>query len=206
MLPKHLEKAVNEYIPHMDGWTTPDQCCAMIEKIIDTRAQICVDIGVFAARSTIAMGFAARQLNKSHVYGIDPWMPDAAEGNDDRQEGKDWWRNSADLERIQWQAARKIWDHHLEPWVTLIRNKSEHVHQLFPVIDFLNIDGGHSEIISCRDVELYVPKVRSGGFIFFDDTAWPSTQKALRLMEQSCDLIEMKKGEGNNEWRIYRKK
>src|SRR6478752_2781523 len=75
-LPKHIHDAIFEYLEHMDGWTTPERGCEMAERILETKAKVCVDIGVFAARSTIAMGFAARQLIDSIVYGIDPWKID----------------------------------------------------------------------------------------------------------------------------------
>lgn len=206
ILPKHISDAIHEYIPHMEGWTTPERACEIANCILETKANICVDIGVFAGRSTVAMGFAARQLVNSKVYGIDPWVPEAATDNDDNKEGVDWWKDKANLEDIQRQAVRSVWNHHLEPWVIFIRSRSEYVHQLFPVIEFLNIDGGHSETASCRDVELYLPLVKSGSFITMDDTLWPSTQKALRLMEKQCDLVRIHKGEENTEARTYIKR
>ncbi len=188
-LPKHIREAVEHYIPHMEGWTEVERACEMAEKIIESKAKVSVDIGVFAGRSTIAQGFAARELGDSIVYGIDNWNPGAAADNDDQKEGVEWWEKKSNLETIHQLAMRSIWDHRLEPWVTIIRAKSEHVHQLFPVIDFLNIDGGHSEATSCRDVHLYLPKVRSGGYVFMDDTGWPSTQRAIRMIEEQCDLV-----------------
>lgn len=188
-LPKFIREAIEHYIPMMEGWSTPERCCEMATCILETKAQVCVDLGVFAARSTIAMGFAARQLGTSMVYGVDPWNPNIAANNDDDKEGIDWWQNKSNLEEIHRQAIRAVWDHNLEPWVTIIRAKSEHVHQLFPVIDFLNIDGGHSEVTSCRDVELYLPKVRGGAYVMFDDVDWATTQKALGMIAEQCDLV-----------------
>lgn len=203
-LPKHIHEAILEYIPHMEGWSTPDRCCEIAECILETKAKVCVDIGVFAARSTIAMGFAARQLVKSKVYGIDPWTPEAASDNDDSKEGVEWWKEKANLEDIHRQAVRSVWNHHLEQWIIFIRSRSEYVYDLFPKIEFLNIDGGHSEAASCRDVELYLPRVKSGFYVCFDDCDWPSTQKAIKLLEQSCDLVNVTTAE--TESRTYRKR
>lgn len=204
MIPKHIEEAIHNYIPHMEGWTEVERACEMASCIIETKARICVDIGVFAARSTIAMGFAARELNTSWVYGIDNWNPGAAQDNDDHKEGVEWWEKQSNLESIHQQAMRSIWDHRLEPWVIILRAKSEHVHQLFPVIDFLNIDGGHSELASCRDVSLYLPRVKSGSYVLMDDTGWPTTQKAVQMIEQQCDLINTTTGK--TESRTYKKR
>src|SRR6266446_5665338 len=189
ILPKHIEDAIYNYFPHMEGWCTPERGCEMAEHILETKAKVCVDIGVFAGRSTIAMGFAARQLVDSIVYGIDPWKIDSAVEGDTVEENAKWWKERSNLEQMHWQAMQVIWSHRLDPWVTIIRNGSQYVHQLFPIIDFLNIDGCHTEIASCRDVELYLPSLRSGSYLMFDDSDWGSTQKALSMIEEQCDLI-----------------
>src|SRR5437899_668930 len=200
-LPKHIEDAIRHYLEHMDGWTEPDRACEMAEKILETKARVCVDIGVFAGRSTIAMGFAARQLVDSIVYGIDPWHPVIAEESDDNKAGIDWWKEKANLEAMHHQASTSVFNHRLEKWVVLIQSRSEYVHQLFSSIDILNIDGAHGEVASCRDVTLYLPKVKVGGHVFFDDTTWESTQKALGMIEEQCELIN-----DTGKARTYRKR
>ncbi len=204
-VPKHLEHAIQTYIPHQDGWTTPERCCEMVDRMLEIKAQVSVDIGVFAGRSTIAMGFAARQLGNSIVYGIDPWHVGIAQESDDNPEGVDWWKDKADLEGIHKQAMRDIWAHNLEQWVVIIRSRSEYCDKLFTEIDVLNIDGAHGKVASCRDVMTYLPKVRSGGICFMDDTNWTSTQEAVKLIEQQCDLVRTM-NEPNTESRTYRKR
>lgn len=204
MLPEHIKNAIYEYIPHMEGWATPERCEEMAERIIETRAHVCVDIGVFAARSTIAQGFAARELGDATVYGIDPWKIDTAVEGDNVEENARWWKEKSNLEEMHRQTMHTIWAHRLDQWVTIIRNGSQYVHQLFPVIDFINLDGNHTEIASCRDVDLYLPRLRSGGYLCFDDADWASTQKALKMIEEHCDLVKVMKG--FNEARTYRKR
>jgi hypothetical protein len=200
-LPSHIEKAIWEYIPHQEGWTTPERACEMAERILETNAQVCVDIGVFAARSTIAMGFAARELGGSIVYGIDSWKIESAIEGDNVEENAKWWREKSNLEKMHLQTMHSIWAHRLDPWVTIIRNSSQYVSGLFPVIDFLNIDGCHTEVASCRDVLLYLAKLKSGGYCTFDDSSWASTQKALGLINEQCELVN----ETDNA-RTYRKR
>ena len=204
MLPKHIEDAIQNYLPHMQGWTTPERGCEMASRILETQAEIIVDIGVFAGRSTISQGFAARELRTSMVFGVDPWKIDAQIEGDSVNENAQWWKEKVNLEQMHREAMIAIWAHRLDQWVTIIRNASQYVVQLFPEIHFLNIDGSHTELASCRDVNLYVPRVKSGGYVMFDDCDWPTTQPALRLIEESCDLV--KKMEGANEARVYRKR
>jgi hypothetical protein len=204
MLPKHIENAIYEYIPHQEGWATPERCCEMASRIIETKARICVDIGVYAGRSTVSMGFAARELQTSHVFGIDPWKIDTAIEGDNVEENARWWKEKSNLEEMHRQTMHTIWAHRLDEWVTIIRNGSQYVHQLFPVIDFMNLDGCHTEIASCRDVNLYFPKLRQGAYATVDDCDWQTMQPALRLIEEQCDLIKVMKGD--NEARTYRKR
>lgn len=189
MLPNHIRQAIYDYIPHMEGWTTPERGCEMADRILETKAEVCIDIGVFGGRSTIAQAFAVREQGAGMVYGIDPWAVAACIEGDSPPENTEWWKEKAMLEEMHQKTMHAIWDHKLEPWVTVIRNASQYVAQLFPVIDFLNIDGQHSEVASCRDVRLYVPSLLSGHYLTFDDTDWASTQPALRLVEQSCELV-----------------
>jgi hypothetical protein len=56
----------------------------------------------------------------------------------------------------------------------------------------IHIDGNHSEELSTLDVQLWLPKVRSKGMVLMDDTdadQWPSVQKAVNIVKESCDLI-----------------
>jgi hypothetical protein len=74
----------------------------------------------------------------------------------------------------------------------LIRAKAHVASLLFEPasIEILSIDGNHSELSSCRDVRSYLPLVISGGFIWFDDTDWSSTNKAVAMMDAACDRVK----------------
>lgn len=189
MLPTHIKDAILHYIPHMEGWTEPERACEMAERILETNAKVCVDIGVFAGRSTIAMGFAARELGDAMVYGIDPWQVNSAIEGDDVEANARWWKENSRLEEMHQETMHAIWAHKLEPWVTIIRAPSQYVSQLFPVIDFLNIDGCHTEVASCRDVTMYVPYLCKGRYCTFDDTDWQSTKRAVEYLEALCELV-----------------
>lgn len=200
-LASHLHEAINSYIPVMNGWTTVTRAQEMAACILEIKAKTIVDIGVFAGRSTIAMGFAARELGYGMVWGIDPWRIAAAVEGDEVPENRGWWERNADLERMHAETMRWVWEHRIEQWVTIIRAHSQHVAQLFPTIDCLNVDGNHTEIASCRDVSLYVPKVKKGGYVFFDDTDWGTTKKAVSLLDSMCELVN-----DTGKARTYRKR
>lgn len=201
MLPNHIKEAIEHYIPVMEGWLDPARGCEMAELIIDTKPEICVEIGVFGGRSLIACAMALRENNKGKIYGIDSWrVEDAVEGKEDKED-KDWWQKKVILDDIHRECMKAMWAHHLEPWVVVIRSASQYCSELFPTIDQLYIDGSHSEVASCRDVENYVPRVKRKGFIWVDDCDWRSTQAALSRMDSMCEVIK-----DNGNYRLYQKR
>lgn len=205
-LPSHIHAAVDHYLSHMHGWTTVQRGQEMCAAILELKHPVAVAIGVFSGRSVIAMGFAMREMGNGMVIGIDPYKIDAAiEGEGDYAD-KEWWTNRADLERMSTYAIRQIWDHRLDQWATIIRTSSQYVSHLFPEIGVLEIDGNHSEEASTRDVLLYLPRVIKGGYIFADDVSWSTTQKAMSMLDEKCELISEVNPEGNSSYRIYRKK
>jgi predicted O-methyltransferase YrrM len=202
MLPKHISDAIDNYIPHMEGWLDVARGCEMAELIIDTKPDVCVEIGVFGGRSLVACAFGLRENNKGKIYGIDSWrVEDAVEGKENKED-KEWWERKIVLDDIHRDCMRAVWDHHLEKWVVIIRSASQYCAELFPGnIDQLYIDGSHSEVASCRDVQLYVPRVKQGGAIWLDDCDWATTQKMLGMMDNFADIER-----NNGNYRLYRKR
>lgn len=184
-----------------DGWTPVDRGLEMAELVVEHRPRTICELGVFGGRSFLPMALALRHIGCGTAYGIDPWWkPPCLEGENDAN--KEWW-SSIDLDGIHQKVMNTIWRLGLEQIAIIIRARSQDVPQLFPSIDFLNIDACHSEVSSCRDAETWVPRVNSGGLIWCDDADWPSTQKMQEIILQSCDLF--KEGE-NGHYKIFRKR
>lgn len=195
MIPAHIKDAIFNYIPALEGWTEPEKACEMAEIIIDNHPKVVVEIGTFGGRSAIAQGFALRENNDGgKIYCIDPWRLEyALEG--ESTDNRTWWTQNIDIDDIHKKCMHAIWQHNLDEWLVVIRAASQHCYQLFPEIDMLLIDGNHSEVASFRDVQNYLPRVASGGFVWMDDSDWtvgtiPSTKKALSLIESQCDLVK----------------
>lgn len=188
-------KAAVEGFVH--GWCSVDKALSLANSIFQVKAKICVELGVYSGRSLIPQAMALRSLGAGMVYGIDPWKKEnAAEGNCSEAD-KTWWQ-SINLDEIHNYCMGKIWEHDLDRFCCVIRSQSHHCHQLFDnvllkrrdkIIDLLHIDGCHSEEASTRDVELWLPRVRVGGHVFFDDVDWTTTAKAQEMILEKCDKI-----------------
>jgi predicted O-methyltransferase YrrM len=187
----------------LEGWVTPEQGVHMAELVVEVKPDVIVEIGVFGGRSLIAQALALRDNGKGFIYGIDPWKTEATlEGEND--ENKKWW-STVDMHSIHKGCMEAVWRLNLDKRVRIIRGASQDVTVIFRQKetrpDILFIDGNHSEISSCRDVQLYLPLLRPNGFLWLDDATWPSTQMAIGMVEKDCIL---RKDYGS--YRLYQKK
>lgn len=173
-----------------EGWCWPEKACAMAELIISTNAQKVVEIGIFGGRSLVPQALALKSLGNGLILGIDPWRKESSiEGGADPATEK-WWK-TLDLHSIHKEFMEHVWRLNLQDHCLIMRSGSEVCVRLFQdqSIDILHIDGNHSELVSCRDVKLWCPKVRVGGHIWFDDTNWESVSKALWMLDQCCSRV-----------------
>jgi hypothetical protein len=199
----NFSPAVDSYIgnilPKMNGWCTPEKATAMIESVLHLRPSFAVEIGVFAGRSLFAIGVALQTIGHGVVLGIEPWEPlPCAQGLPEDNSNRQWW-SELDHHAIEKECYDVRAQLGLENHVLLCKSTSAIV---FPSIqalskilgrspiDFLHIDGNHSEEVSCQDVQGYLPLVRSGGQVWFDDVDWDSTKPAQQLILKECTPIK----------------
>lgn len=206
--------------PALPGWCDAAKAVYLAELVLKHQPHVVVELGVFGGRSLIPMALAMRELAETHkhkgiVIGIDAWTPDAAvEGMDrhdaDDQKHVDYWTR-VPLPWVQRQCAEKITELNLWQWVALMQARTEQIARIFSaspgerVIELLHIDGNHTPLASCRDVEQWMPSVVHGGHVIFDDVNWPSTQPALALMDKIAVVVHEGKTDQCN-FRVYRKR
>lgn len=184
-----LKKLIGDTVSKMEGWCSEEKAVAMAELILESFPKTVVEIGIFGGRSLVPQAMALKEMGAGVIYGMDPWQLDAAIEGDNGKVNDDWWIKNVKLNEIHQLCMAEIWNHKLEQSCVVIRSGSQFCVNLFRKIDILHIDGNHSELTSCRDVQLYVPKVRKGGFIWFDDTDWSTTKKAVQMLEKVADKI-----------------
>lgn len=214
-LPKLITDYIHNVLPHMEGWCTPAKAEALALAVLDHKPEVIVEIGVFAGRSLIALALAAHVTDKGRIIGIDPWDKDASiQGFAPADPNHKWWRNDVNHDFIYGQCVTFMKQLGVSGRVTLCRGTSEHSLPGFhtcqellgrPFIGFLHIDGNHSEMISCFDVEAYVPLVEPGGIVVFDDVNWGTTKRAQELLADLCDFQFFVETEGQK-CAFYKKK
>lgn len=177
-----------------DSWCSQEKADLLMDLVLIERPQVCVEVGVFTGSSLLPIGASLAFLKQGTVYAVDAWSNDVATRYwADNDPNKPWW-NSLNMQNIF-----NIFYRMLETWglenYCLIRNMpSELAIYTIPKIDFLHLDGDYSEIGSMRDVERYLPMVKSGGYILLSNlfimiNAEQPKMKAFCTLFESCEMV-----------------
>lgn len=171
------------------GWCSYQKASVMIDIILAAKPKTIVEIGVWAGKSLIPMAYILKQNGKGKIYGIDPWDPDASIQGLMHESAREFWR-IADHDFILERLCGQIKEFGLENYVELIRATSIDAPPIQD-IDLLHIDGNHSDETSYIDVTKWVPLVRPGGWIVFDDINWQengirTNSRAVQYLNEHC--------------------
>lgn len=174
------------------GWCSEEKALHFVDLVLDTKPDVCVEIGVCGGTSLFPVALALKSIGKGVVIGIDPWDNDeSSKYYDPVDESADYsfW-NMIDLKGLHETYCKIIRDNKLENQVITFVTTSEKAVPFIPPIDILYIDGGHSEDVTTLDVTLYLPKVRSGGYIWMNDVIWEQRQQGVDILEETCDFVK----------------
>lgn len=174
----------------VEGWCSYEKALAMAELAISVKPRVSVELGVFGGRSLIAQAIGIQRANSGLIYGIDPWTKEATLEGDLSEGDKEWW-GKLDISNIYAGCLEALIRSKVAPVTRLLCCKSDVAAENFgpESIDILHIDSNHSEKISTREVQTWLPKVSPAGFVWFDDVNWPTTQKALAMVKSKCDFV-----------------
>ena len=153
--------------------------------IIETNAQLCVEIGVFKGASL--MYFAeALEITKGKVIGIDPYLMgtlinDIPNKILSKHIYEVLFKDQIVLDNLYNSVLNVINENKLENIISLVRDKSEDYYTNIEKesIDILHIDGNHNEEYVTKDIQFYLPLVKKGGYIIMDDTTWPGVINSI---------------------------
>jgi predicted O-methyltransferase YrrM len=195
------------YMNQLIGWCSHQKAAVLIDLILDHKPQTVVEIGVWGGMSLIPMAYALKMNGSGRIFGIDPWdSADSLEGMVNQNNISYW--NTVNHESIFQGLNQKIAHFGLQNQISLIRSTSADTPPI-PSIDILHVDGNHSDWSSYLDVTKWVPYVKPGGWIIFDDMTWYeegvfTTARAVGWLDQHC--IKVVEYQDNCLWGIWRKR
>ncbi len=188
-----LKRRVSEGLPRFYGWSTKEKAMSFIDLVLEVEPDVCVEIGVFGGRSLFPVAATLKHLGKGIVIGIDPWSLDEVIPYFDpkKDEAHIAWWSKLNFDQVYLSYLGLISEYQLDDYVITLRSTSEVASYAISDIDILYIDGNHNETVSNRDVTLYLPKVRSGGYIWLNDSLWRDLQSSVDLLFEACDFIKL---------------
>ena len=188
-----LKESVCQVLPGLYGWCTPEKARNFIDLVLEVKPELCVEIGVFGGRSLFPVASALKFLGDGLVIGIDPWNTEETIRYFDPVRDRahiNWW-SKVNMEQIYYSYLGLLAQHDLDEYCITLKTTSESAAPAIGPIDILYIDGNHSEGVSTQDVNLYLPKVRKGGYIWLNDSLWSDLQPAIDLLFEECDFIKL---------------
>ena len=130
-----------------------------------------VEIGVLKGKTLFSVLDACPKLS---MIGVDQWkvLPLREDENAETYSVFDMQKIEADVHRkmIEYGGRCQIFKGDSVSQASRIRDES---------VDFVFIDGDHTENGVRRDIEAWAPKVRSGGMILGHDCSWSTVQRVL---------------------------
>ena len=192
------------YQDNIPGWCCQEKAERMMDLVYEVKPEICVEIGVFGGSSIYPVANALKFLNQGVIYAIDSWSGfDCLEGYMPHDPNYLWW-SSVDLENVYLDFVNMLDRFELRPYCRVMRTTGLKALDQFAdeSIDILHIDGNHTEDVALNDAQMYLPKVKKEGYIWFDDVNWLTTHKALEFLELHCTKDKMR---STNEYFLFKK-
>lgn len=176
------------------GWCNPEKADKLMDLIHETHPQCVVEIGVFGGSSVYPMAEALRFQEDGLIYAIDPWKAKDCQIGYTADDPNYLWWTEVNLEKVYINFTKLILNNNLAKYCRVMRTTSLEAADFFDdaSIDILHIDGNHSEEAAFLDVELFFPKVKQNGYIWFDDVNWTSTSTAVKYLLDHCTFLPMR--------------
>ena len=173
---------------NLDGWCSEEKSKYLFDLTFNTKPNLIVEIGVYKGKSLSSFSAASLLLDDCKVIGIDSYDINDIILN---QEIKKTFVTQEELT----ESKNIMLDtfNNLKLPVNLIEKSS--INAYFDEnfnnkkIDILHIDSSHTEEDSVIDTLLWMPRIRAGGFLIYDDANWESLKNAQKFALKKCKHI-----------------
>lgn len=187
-----LKRQILQNLPTLYGWCSQEKAAHFFDLVLEVKPKVCVEIGVFAGSSVFPVASALKFLGEGIIIGIDSWdnLESIRYFNTVSDGPHVLWWSRADLNYFYNAYVNMLAKYTLEKYCVTIRSTSANAASQIDTIDILYIDGNPGEEAFTQDVLLYLPKVRSGGYIWVNDCLAVNKQQGLDHLMDYCDGIK----------------
>lgn len=177
-----------------NSWCSSEKINLLMDLTLLIHPKVCVEIGVFQGDSLLPVVTTLKFMNCGIIYAIDPWTnAEATKNLTDNDPNKSWWQS------VNMRQVHRNFNDTLKKWSAqslciVLKMSSSKATSSIPEIDFLHIDGNYSADSSLEDVNLFLPKVKKGGYILFSNVNWCVNGTlpripAFQVLLNSCEII-----------------
>ena len=181
------------------GWCFDEKRKLIHNLVKTTHSKVCVEIGVYKGSSLFAFAEILETIG-GKITGIDPWSFEMSKNDIETADKiyEDYFYNQLlkgqeTFDIIYNGVSDIVSNNDMSKTITLLRKPSEDAFIEFEneSIDIIHIDGNHNEMNVSRDILLYLPLVKKGGYIVMDDSDWNSVKNSInRFLLPYCDLVD----------------
>jgi len=178
-------------LPSLQGWCSKEKAINFINLVLKVKPKVCVEIGVFGGSSLFPVASALKFLEEGVVIGIDPWDKLECIKNLSSKEDEghlEWW-GKVPMDFIYQSCLSMLKRYELEKYCKIIKKTAEKAAPEIGEIDILYMDAIYSEKKAVEILNLYLPKVRSGGYIWLNDALAEKSFASSELIFKSCDYV-----------------
>jgi Methyltransferase domain len=194
-----LKMRLKDVVTRLPGWCPLEKTRWMVDQILINNYKTAAEIGVFGGRSVFPIAFAIAANKGTAVYAVDAWENAVATSSSTEHQNLVWWDN-VDLVAIKNSFLREIIAQNLVSLIKICELPlslayTAILQKVGRCIDFLHIDGAHSEEQANFDVTHWSELVAPGGTIVLDDIDWSGVENAAAFLSGKFDKIEELRGE-----------
>jgi predicted O-methyltransferase YrrM len=195
--------AIDQELPLFQGWCHPVKAKWLYAIVRSLQPKTACEVGVFGGASVYPAALAMLHNGKGSFLAIDPWeAAPCLQGYAAGDPNYEWWAK-LDFKAIYDGFILGMARNGLLDIVAPLKMTGEHAIAKVPELDFLHIDGNHSEESALADVRNYLPKCRKGAVIVFDDVNWHSTQRAQAEMLKYADRVFVCEAAPGQQFAVY---
>lgn len=191
------------YLLSLNGWCPEDKMQRLYKLVMESKPEIVVELGVWAGRSLFPMALALKEIGKGKAYGFDAFSNKVATEGTNNPADDEWWQK-VDMAYIMECLEKSITFLFLRDWIIWAKSKTDTASKVFRdnSVDIIHQDSAHNVETITAELNLWVPKLKAGGYWIADDCDWDKAKEGYaKLPEHGLILIE-----DYQKWQIWKKK
>ena len=189
-------------VKSLPGWCTPEKAQRLFDLVIESNSQLTCELGVFGGRSFIPIALAHKRKRTGFALGFDAWKKEVSLEVTNSPENNKYW-SKINYSEIYRDCISNIQVNEADCFCSLVRMRSQDAGPLMAdnVIDILHQDSAHNVETITAELNLWVPKVKIGGYWVADDLLWDEARGGYaKLPEFGLEMIE-----DHHDWGIFKK-